>query len=295
MSLAENLQYLRAREGITQEQLAERLDVSRQSVSKWESSASYPEMDTILKLCDMFHVDMDSLLRGSVERTLSEDTAGYDRFMTSYARRTAGAITAIIAGAGAMILLYMWIGDLSAAVFLLDVAISAMVLMAGGMTEDNFRKQYPTIPDFYTEKQKRDFRRRYIWYISGGVGAILFGVVLLLLAFTVLPEQEPYESFMGALFVFIVAAATFFLVYGGMLEDKYNIPKYNWENNPTPEEKAKRRLTVTACAVIMIVVTAVYVGVGLALDKWEWAVFLYPVGGILCGVSWVALGPKLNV
>ncbi|MCI9444493.1 MAG: helix-turn-helix domain-containing protein [Oscillospiraceae bacterium] len=292
MSLAENLQYLRAREGITQEQLAERLDVSRQSVSKWESSASYPEMDTILKLCDMFHVDMDSLLRGSVERTLSEDTAGYDRFMTSYARRTAGAITAIIAGAGAMILLYMWIGDLSAAVFLLDVAISAMVLMAGSMTEDNFRKQYPTIPDFYTEKQKRDFRRRYIWYISGGVGAILFGVVLLLLAFTVLPEQEPYESFMGALFVFIVAAATFFLVYGGMLEDKYNIPKYNWENNPTPEEKAKRRLTVTACAVIMIVVTAVYVGVGLALDKWEWAVFLYPVGGILCGAAAVILMPR---
>ena len=292
MSLAENLQYLRAREGITQEQLAERLDVSRPSVSKWESSASYPEMDTILKLCDMFHVDMDSLLRGSGERTLSEDTAGYDRFMTSYARRTAGAITAIIAGAGAMILLYMWIGDLSAAVFLLDVAISAMVLMAGSMTEDNFRKQYPTIPDFYTEKQKRDFRRRYIWYISGGVGAILFGVVLLLLAFTVLPEQEPYESFMGALFVFIVAAATFFLVYGGMLEDKYNIPKYNWENNPTPEEKAKRRLTVTACAVIMIVVTAVYVGVGLALDKWEWAVFLYPVGGILCGAAAVILMPR---
>lgn len=82
MSLAENLQYLRAREGVTQEQLAERLDVSRQSVSKWESAASYPEMDTLLKLCDMFQVDMDTLLRGSVEKSLSEDTAGYDRFMT---------------------------------------------------------------------------------------------------------------------------------------------------------------------------------------------------------------------
>lgn len=295
MSLAENLQYLRAREGITQEQLAERLDVSRQSVSKWESSASYPEMDTILKLCDMFHVDMDSLLRGSVERTLSEDTAGYDRFMTSYARRTAGAITAIIAGAGAMILLYMWIGDLSAAVFLLDVAISAMVLMAGGMTEDNFRKQYPTIPDFYTEKQKRDFRRRYIWYISGGVGAILFGVVLLLLAFTVLPEQEPYESFMGALFVFIVAAATFFLVYGGMLEDKYNIAKYNRQNNPTPEDRERRRRASTVCAIIMLLATAVFLFLGLAYYRWELAAVIYPVGGVLCGVSWVALGPKLNV
>ncbi len=40
MSLAENLQFLRAREGVTQEQLAERLNVSRQSVSKWESGVS---------------------------------------------------------------------------------------------------------------------------------------------------------------------------------------------------------------------------------------------------------------
>ncbi len=92
MSLAENLQYLRAREGVTQEQLAERLDVSRQSVSKWESAASYPEMDTLLKLCDMFQVDMDTLLRGSVENSLSEDTAGYDRFMTLYARKIAGGV-----------------------------------------------------------------------------------------------------------------------------------------------------------------------------------------------------------
>ena len=69
MSLSENLQFRRQRRGVTQEQLAEELDVSRQSVSKWESGVSYPEMDTILKLCDIFHVDMDTLLRGSAERT----------------------------------------------------------------------------------------------------------------------------------------------------------------------------------------------------------------------------------
>ena len=40
MAFAENLQYLRAQQGLTQEQLAERLSVSRQSVSKWESGGS---------------------------------------------------------------------------------------------------------------------------------------------------------------------------------------------------------------------------------------------------------------
>ena len=55
MSLGENLQYLRKRDNITQEQLAEQLDVSRQSVSKWESDTTYPEMEKLLQLCQMFH------------------------------------------------------------------------------------------------------------------------------------------------------------------------------------------------------------------------------------------------
>lgn len=296
MSLAENLQYLRAREGVTQEQLAERLDVSRQSVSKWESSASFPEMDTLLKLCDMFHTDMDTLLRGSVENSLSEDSAGYDRFMTRYARLTAGAVSAIIAGTAVMMLLHLPIGDmLSAAVFLLIVAVSAVVLVAGGMEEEHFRKKHPAIPDFYTEQQKEQFHRRFIWYIAGGVGGILCDVVLMLLAFTVLPEREPYESLAGAAFMLIVAVSVFFLVYGGMLEDKYDIAKYNRQNNPTPEDKERRRRAVTACALIMILATAVFLTIGLGWDRWESAAIIYPVGGVLCGAAWLLLGPKLDM
>ena len=294
MPLSDNLQFLRARQGLTQEQLAEQLDVSRQSVSKWESAASFPEMDTLLKLCDMFHTDLDTLLRGSVEQSLSEDTVAYDSFMTTYARRIAGAVSAIVAGAAVMILLYGYIGELSGAVFMLIVAIAAVVLVASSMEEDNFRKQYPTIPDFYTDAQKYTFRRRYIWYIAGGVGAILAGVVLLILAFTFVPEREPYES-LGAVFMLIVAGATFFLVYGGMLEDKYNIPRYNRQNNPTPEDRERRHRAVTACAVIMLLATAVFVGAGMALDQWGLAAVIYPVAGILCGAAWLLLGPKLDV
>ncbi len=297
MSLAENLQYLRAREGVTQEQLAERLDVSRQSVSKWESSASFPEMDTLIKLCDMFHTDMDTLLRGSVEQSLSEDSAGYDRFMTLYARKIAGGVSAIITGAAvAALLSARGLPDMvGAAILLLVVAIAVVVFIASGMEEEHFRKKHPTLPDFYTEQQKEQFRRRYIWYIAGGVGAILLGVVLLVLVFTVLPEKEPYESYMGALFLLIVACAVYFLIYGGMLEDKYDIPKYNRENNPTPEDKERRRRAATACALIMILATAVFLTLGLGWDNWESAAIIYPVGGVLCGAAWLLLGPKLNM
>ena len=50
MSLGENLQFLRKKAEITQEQLAEQLEVSRQSVSKWESDTAFPEMDKILQM-----------------------------------------------------------------------------------------------------------------------------------------------------------------------------------------------------------------------------------------------------
>ena len=287
MSLAENLQYLRAREGVTQEQLAERLDVSRQSVSKWESAASYPEMDTLLKLCDMFQVDMDTLLRGSVENSLSEDTAGYDRFMTLYARKIAGGVSAIV-GSVALWSFLSALGlseMLGTAILLLVIAAAAVVFIASGMEEEHFRKKHPVIPDFYTEPQKERFHRRYIWYIAGGVGAILLGVVVMVLAFTVLPEREPYESYIGAAFLAVVACAVYFLIYGGMLEDKYNIAKYNRQNNPTPEDRSRRRRATTACSVIMILATAVFLFAGLAYYKWNWAAIIYPVGGVLCGAA----------
>ena len=298
MSLAENLQYLRAREGVTQEQLAERLDVSRQSVSKWESSASYPEMDTILKLCDMFHVDLDTLLRGSVERTLSEDTAGYDRFMTAYARKIASGVSAIIIGVAVFCLASLTgegrVGMLCMAGFFLIITAAVVVFIASGIEEEQFRTQHPVIADFYTEKQKADFRRRFVWYIAGGVGAILFGVFLMILTFAFFPEQEPYETIAGTVFLLIVAGAVWFLIYGGMMAGKYNIPEYNWENNPSPEDRAKRRRARTACAVIMLLATAVYIGVGMAKDLWESAAVIYPVGGILCGAAWVLMGPRFE-
>lgn len=295
MSLAENLQYLRAREGVTQEQLAERLDVSRQSVSKWESAASYPEMDTLLKLCDMFQVDMDTLLRGSVENSLSEDTAGYDRFMTLYARKIAGGVSAIVGSVALWSFLSaLGLSEMLGTAILLLVIAAAVVFIASGMEEEHFRKKHPVIPDFYTEPQKERFHRRYIWYIAGGVGAILLGVVMMVLAFTVLPEREPYESYIGAAFLAVVACAVYFLIYGGMLEDKYNIAKYNRQNNPTPEDKSRRRRATTACAVIMILATAVFLFAGLAYYKWNWAAIIYPVGGVLCGAAWMLLGPRME-
>lgn len=66
MKFNENLKYLRKREGITQEELAEKLNVSRQSVTKWESGQSLPDIEKVKEIAYMFSVSVDSLV-GDIE------------------------------------------------------------------------------------------------------------------------------------------------------------------------------------------------------------------------------------
>lgn len=63
MNFAEKLCVLRNQSGYSQEQLAEKMGVSRQAVSKWESGATLPETEKIIQLSDLFDVSTDFLLR----------------------------------------------------------------------------------------------------------------------------------------------------------------------------------------------------------------------------------------
>ena len=72
MSFGENIVYLRKKMQITQEELAEKMYVSRQTISRWETDQVLPDIDTIVKLCDMFNCDMDTLVRGDVSKSNSE-------------------------------------------------------------------------------------------------------------------------------------------------------------------------------------------------------------------------------
>ncbi len=63
MSLGQTLYRLRKEKNLSQEELAERLSVSRQSISKWETDASVPELDKLIRLADVFAVSLDELIR----------------------------------------------------------------------------------------------------------------------------------------------------------------------------------------------------------------------------------------
>ena len=71
MTFGQRLYELRKNKNLTQEQLAELLEVSRQSVSKWEQDKAYPEMTRLIFLSDYFEVSLDYLMRGTEQNAES--------------------------------------------------------------------------------------------------------------------------------------------------------------------------------------------------------------------------------
>lgn len=72
MSLGENIRRFRSQMGISQDALAEKLGVARQSISKWERDAATPELEKLMAMAELFGVTLDELVK-------NENTAGDPR------------------------------------------------------------------------------------------------------------------------------------------------------------------------------------------------------------------------
>ncbi|WP_066889163.1 helix-turn-helix domain-containing protein [Clostridium nigeriense] len=74
MNLSEKLQLLRKKNGFSQEELADRLGISRQAISKWESGQSIPDLNKLITLSELYNVTVDSLVKDSDEYEILQST-----------------------------------------------------------------------------------------------------------------------------------------------------------------------------------------------------------------------------
>ena len=73
MNIGEKLFELRKNKNLSQEEVAEKLNVTRQTVSKWETNQSTPDFDKIVPLCELFEISTDELLRGKKSESQVEE------------------------------------------------------------------------------------------------------------------------------------------------------------------------------------------------------------------------------
>lgn len=75
MNIGDMILKLRKEKGLSQEEVAEKLNVTRQTVSKWETGESKPDFDKIIPLCDLFSITTEELLRGKKSEEIKEEKA----------------------------------------------------------------------------------------------------------------------------------------------------------------------------------------------------------------------------
>ncbi len=106
MALPEKLYTLRKKSGLSQEQLAEQLGVSRQAISKWESGQSVPESDKLIVISNYFKVSLDYLLKEDDEQqVISEVSQSNNSLQTSDKTRW---LLGIISCIGGIVCLIIW-------------------------------------------------------------------------------------------------------------------------------------------------------------------------------------------
>lgn len=186
MGFSDNLYHLRSMRNMTQEQLAMLMGVSRQAISKWESGRAYPEMDKLVRLCDIFECDLNALVRGDLRDAEARrsitlpvnanpvDICGYDRHMRTRALLLAFAPAAfmlscalafgisptVLPSQGSWGVILVAQGLVAATGFGLPFLVMGLLLCLAlatiaALQHLGFIGRYPYVADFYTDEQRR--------------------------------------------------------------------------------------------------------------------------------------------
>ncbi len=286
MSLfGENLQYYRKRNNITQEQLAEQLNVSRQTVSKWEAGTSYAEMDKLLQLCDLFCCSLDTLLRKEASESEVENNLVHREHMKNFRKWiTCGVALLIFAHA-----FYELVTGFAAVnenvlntLFMMIVIVATLILIVQGMKDSDYRRKHPVIQDFYTQEEKDAFDSHFPARIATGIGLLLIGILIGMNGDTLPLPGSMTDDFYYGIFLLIVTAGVSILIYTGMQKQEYDIEAYNKDNSQ--KNSGKCDPIAAWCGCIMLVATIIFLTAGLVFRLWEICWIVYPIGALLCGI-----------
>ena len=120
MELGQRLKSYRNNAGMNQDELAEKLYVSRQTISSWENDKSYPDIHSLLMLSDLFNVSLDELVKGDIEimKEKVEETK-----IKNFRRDSNVFAVLIIACIVSALPLYKWLGIIGIVIWILLAAV----------------------------------------------------------------------------------------------------------------------------------------------------------------------------
>lgn len=293
MGFSEYLQNLRKIKNMSQEQLAEKLEVSRQAVSKWESGNGYPETEKLISICEIFDCSMDNLVKGKITADNTGERKKYEDLQNKFSKFMAFAVGIILLGT-TILLYFSGLSEMTktseledqysvigVTILLVCVLIAVPIFIMLGIQQDNFKKKNPKLSNLYNEDEIENFNKIFSIAMALGVSLILIGTILLIFLYGMKLVYEESTLPVVILMAFVTIAVPIF-IYFGIQKDKYDIEKYNRSNSEESKKSEAKKGKI--CGVIMLIATAIFLATGFIFNIWQinWVVF--PIGGILCGI-----------
>lgn len=312
MILADKIIKLRKQYGWSQEDLAEKMDVSRQSVSKWESANSIPDLNKILKLAEIFGVSTDFLLKDDIEEDANspktdqepgvlkvtlEEAIEYIEEKVAASKLTALGVATVISSVIPLFAL-LSISDgqllgiqvseslataLGLVSLLIMVGIGVSILIKSSQTFGDFDKyENENIElvygvDSILREKLNKYRPIYTRSVTIAVIMLITSVAPLLFAAIL----ETYNSVVMAgliLLIAMVAMGVYIIIPPSTRFNAYNMFLKEGDYAPSRRELVKR--TGRIAGIYWPLVTAIYLGWSLWTMNWGTTWVVWPVAGI---------------
>lgn len=318
MILANKIIELRKKAGWSQEELADRLGVSRQAVSKWESAQSVPDLERIIAMSSLFGVSTDYLLKDELEgenpapmeenvsclrRVSMEEANEYLRLVRENAKPVALAVCACILSPIPLLILSALsdmnrLSEAAAAVtgvvfLLVAVALAVTVFIRWGMKNEPYEYlEKEPIDTAYgvsgmVREMKKEHQSKLTRNIIAGVVLCVLSPVPLLCA-SLLTQIAFFVMMTVCVLLVMVAVAVYLFISVGMVEGSFQ--RLLEEGDYTRVRKQMNRSPWPAA--YWCVVTAIYLGWSFYTDDWHRTWLIWPVAGLLFGGIAAVLGAR---
>ena len=276
---SQNLQKIRSEKNLSQEQLADKIGVSRQTISAWESGKASPELDKITAISKLFSVSIDELV-GEIKTEASNfDKKEYEKNYSKIALLRASGIFILFSGI-AFGAFFFEKGVIAGVGLMISLAISVPLFILAKNTDElannKLIKSKKSLENIFADSEIEFAAKNKI------LGSILL-VSLLFIAIAI-HQIIVYltnfgENLANTIFMLLLGIAVASATYANSIFAKIQ----NFEDNKAENIKTDEKIGFFA-AILMLSLTAIFLIYSFISKDWSSAEILFPIGGIAIGI-----------
>lgn len=312
MIFADKLIKLRKRNGWSQEELAEKMNVSRQSVSKWEGAQSVPDLEKIVRLSSLFGVSTDYLLKDEIEsaeyidaaeeisalrRVSLEEASEFLEIKNTTAKSIAFAtficilspICLFILGAMSEIpecaLSDNMACGIGMIVLLVLVAIAVAIFISSGVKTSKFEYLEKEIIETeygvngMVSKRKEQYKSTYTKNNIIGVCMCILSLIPLFVGLIISENNDLLMIIMLSSTLFLAGIGVFFFIKCGIIWASFE--KLLQEGDYTEQNKKNKSYISAISLAYWLIATAIYLAYSFTTNNWEYSWIVWVIAGVV--------------